>query len=620
MNLPEKNNFRKNIRPAKKTRLSLRPLSANIRMLLAGSIVLGSLSLSSHSNAALPLPKPAGAWATARSPLPRVSSASGWSQVNADLWRSGTTDAQFSDKTLTVKQTEGRVILSWDSFDIDVSHLVEFKQPGSNSIALNRVINSASPSKILGTLKANGQIYLINNNGFLFGANSVVDVNSLVVSTLDISDDVFNRGITKVFDADSSAAFSGNGDVYLRDPNTGDYVLDTNGRRFKIGVYIEEGAQIDTDNYGRVIMVAPEIINDGTITSPDGQVIMAAATDRVYLQEADSENTVRGLLVEVKTGGEVINGGNIITPRGNTTLMGFAVNQKGLISASTSVRVNGSVRLLARENVPTTPRIFNKKKVLEATKTTRAGDQGDGLGTVAKVTLGEGSVTAVIPEIDDTGTAVAEQGQPVSSVEIMGQTVNFESGSAVIVPSGEVDVTATETPNTPDKLDIANSSEIIMDPNSLIDVSGLTSAEKSMESNVIEVETRSNEFADAPVQKNGFLHGKKLRIDIREGTPLANIQPALDGIKRTVEERSAKGGTVNFSSQGKVTLNESSTVNISGGAINYREGYIKTSQLVGVDGKIYDISQASPDLEYVGILGEVSKNYKKWGVTKTWTV
>ncbi len=620
MKFSEKYNSRKNNHSAKKTKLSLRPLNANIRMLLAGSIVLGSLTMSSHANAALPLPKPAGAWATARSPLPRVSSASGWAQVNADLWRSGTTEAQFSDKTLTVKQTEGRVILSWDSFDIDVSHLVEFKQPDSNSIALNRIINSASPSKILGTLKANGQVYLINNNGFIFGANSVIDVNSLVVSTLDVSDDVFNRGIFKVFDeSDAGAAFTGNGEVYLRDPTSGDYVTDANGNRMKIGIYVEEGAKINTDNYGRVIMVAPEIINNGAITSPDGQVVMAAATDRVYLQES-SDESVRGLLVEVGTGGVVSNGGVITTPRGNTTLMGFAVNQEGIISASTSVRVNGSIRLLARENAPTTPKVINKKNVLEATSTTRARDLGDGLGTVAKVHLGEDSITAVIPEIEDKSTAVAEQTQPASSVKIMGQTVHFKSDSAVIAPSGKVDVVATETPNAPEELDTENSSRIIMDSGSIVDVAGLTSAERSMESNVIEVETRSNEFADAPVQKNGFLHGKKLRIDIREGTPIANIQAALDSIKSTVEERSVEGGTVNFSSQGTVTLNENSTVDISGGAIHYREGYIDTTQLVGADGKIYDISEADPDLEYIGILGEVSKEYKKWGVTKSWKV
>ncbi len=612
-------NLQKNTSSESKIKLSLRPLSTNIRMLMAGSIVLGSLSLASHSSAALPLPKPVGAWATARSPLPRVSTASGWSQVNADLWRSGSTEAQFSDKTLTVKQTEGKVILSWDSFDIDVSHLVEFKQPDSNSIALNRIVNSASPSKILGTLKANGQVYLINNNGFLFGANSVVDVNSLVVSTLNISDDVFNRGISKVFDADASAAFTGGGEVYLRNPNTGDFILDTQGNRFKVGVYVEEGAQITTNNAGRVIMVAPEIINNGTITSADGQVLMVASTDRVYLQESSNES-IRGLLVEVGIGGEVINGGNIITPRGNTTLMGFAVNQNGIISASTSVQVNGSIRLLARENAPLIPRVVNSKSILEATTTTRASDLIDGLGTRAKVTLGEDSITAVIAEIEDKSTAVAEQVQAVSSVEIMGQTVHFKSNSAVISPSGKVDVVATETPNAPNNMDIENSSEIIMDAGSIVDVAGLTSAEKSMESNIIEVETRGNEFADAPVQKNGFLHGKTLSVDIREGTPLADIQATLDAIKSTVEERSVEGGTVNFSSQGKVTLKENSTVNISGGAINYREGYINTTQLVGVNGKIYDIGQADPDLEYVGILGEVSKEYTKWGVTKTWKV
>ncbi len=619
MNLPKNRKSKTNTSTAKQTRLSLRLLSTNIRMLMAGSIVLGSLSLVSHANAALPLPKPAGAWATARSPLPRVSSASGWSRVNADLWRSGSTDAQFSDKTLTIKQTEGRVILSWDSFDIDVSHLVEFKQPNSNSIALNRIVNSASPSKILGTLKANGQIYLINNNGFLFGANSVVDVNSLVVSTLNISDDVFNRGITKVFDNDASAAFTGNGDVYLRDPNTGDYVLDTDGNRFKISIHVDQGAQINTDNGGRVIMVAPEIINNGTITSPDGQVLMAAATDKVYLQETDTESTIQGLLVEIGTGGEVSNAGNIFTPRGNTTLMGFAVNQQGLISASTSVLLNGSIRLLARENGMEQPG-GGDKRVLVSTTTTRATDLGDGLGTVSKVTLGADSVTEIKPEIEDTNTVIAEQAQPVSLVEIMGQSVHFEADSLVYVPSGRVDVIATETPNRPEYLDVENSSNITMDPTAIIDVSGLISSEKSMESNVIEVETRGAEFADTLVQKNGFLHGKKLRIDIREGTSLANIQPALDGIKSTVEERSVEGGIVNFSSQGSVILSEGSEVNISGGAIPFKAGYISTTQLIGADNIIYDIGSANPDMEYVDILGYVSKEYKKWGITKTWKV
>ena len=624
MNLPEKNTIikhKKNIRATKKTRLSLRPLSASIRMLLTGPIVLGGLTVSLNATAALPIPKPPGAWAT-RSALALPVVDGSWSHIGNKLWRSGTTEAKYGNKTLTIKQKDGKVILSWDSFDIDVSHLVEFKQPSSTSIALNRIVNTAPPSKILGTLKANGQIYLINNNGFLFGANSVVDVNTLVVSTLNISDDVFKRGITKVFSSDGSAAFSGNGygnkDVYLRNPQSKDYIRDAAGHRIKIGIQVDKGAQIRSDNSGRVIMVAPKITNKGTITSPDGQVILAAATDEVYLQESNSKDSVRGLKVGLKTGGEVSNLGNIITARGNTTLMGFAVNQQGLISATTSVRVNGSIILRAGEKGGKDPGVTNSIALLPASTTIRASEQDDGLGTQAKVTLADGSVTQVLPEIKDKTAMAGTTTQP-SLIKMVGKIVHFESGSAVIAPSGEVDVTATETPHTPGPTGTGNDSAIIMDPGSLVDVAGLRSVGKTMESNVIQVELRANALADAPVQrnKNSFLYGKKISVDIRDGTPLANIQPALDGIKTTVAERSVKGGTVTFSSQGAVVLKKGSEVNISGGAIHFKAGYINTTQLLGEHGKIYDISKAGPDLRYTGILGVITKEYKKWGVTIT---
>ena len=54
-------------------------------------------------------------------------------------------------------------------------------------MALNRVIG-ADPSVILGRLSANGQVFLVNPNGVLFGAGAVVNVGGLVASTLDISD------------------------------------------------------------------------------------------------------------------------------------------------------------------------------------------------------------------------------------------------------------------------------------------------------------------------------------------------------------------------------------------------------------------------------------------------
>lgn len=50
---------------------------------------------------------------------------------------------------------------NWHSFDIGKNNTVQFIQPNSSSVALNRVIG-ASASQIMGTLQANGQIFILN--------------------------------------------------------------------------------------------------------------------------------------------------------------------------------------------------------------------------------------------------------------------------------------------------------------------------------------------------------------------------------------------------------------------------------------------------------------------------
>ncbi len=54
-----------------------------------------------------------------------------------------------------------------------------------NWIALNRVIDpSGVPSQILGQIKAEGSVYLINQNGIIFGGGSQVNVHTLIASSL----------------------------------------------------------------------------------------------------------------------------------------------------------------------------------------------------------------------------------------------------------------------------------------------------------------------------------------------------------------------------------------------------------------------------------------------------
>ena len=71
---------------------------------------------------------------------------------------------------------------------------MKFAQPNANSAVLNRVAGTGGMSQISGNLTANGQVFLINPNGILFGNGARVNVNTLVASSLDITDNLFNQG------------------------------------------------------------------------------------------------------------------------------------------------------------------------------------------------------------------------------------------------------------------------------------------------------------------------------------------------------------------------------------------------------------------------------------------
>lgn len=595
---PEKNN---NV-------FKLKPLSACVKAVIAGGVFIGSV-------------------APVQAELPIAS---------ANWVGSGSATSAVVGNNLNIDQTSQNAILNWNSFNVSSDSAVNFRQPSASSIALNR-ISDVNPSQILGTVTANGQIYLVNKNGFVFGKDSVVNARGLVASTLDVTDRAFEAGISKVADLDQSAAFQGSGDFYRKNTD-GSFKLDADGQKIKIAIDIQSGAQLKSAEGGRILVLAPTILNSGNVESSGGQVIMAAATDKVYLQEAPTtgdNSDVRGLLVEVATGGNVENLGAISANHGNVTLMGYAVNQKGTVSATTTTNLNGTIRLLAREG-GSAVKVGDVTK-LQSTNTTRTVDKGDGLGLSAKVTLGTGSTTEILPEVEyieeeqtlASGetvkvlvekTAIDKQAQPQSRVEIMANTVHLQAGSKIVAPSGKVTVTATANPLKPLEKNIdKNSSRILIDSGAKIDVSGTDNVVKTMESNILEVELRNFELKDAPLQKTGLLKGKTVLVDAREGTPLTDIQPLVDGIKRNIDERLVKGGEISLQSEGDVIVENGAVLDFSGGEVTYLDGIITTTKLV-TNGRLIDISQADPIFTYTGIYGEIVKNYAKWGVTKTWKI
>lgn len=489
----------------------------------------------------------------------------------------------------TITQSTDRAILNWQSFNVGTGHRVEFKQPSATSAALNR-IHQADPSRILGAVDANGQVLLVNQNGFVFGRDAMVNTRALTASTLRISDDVFNTlGITGAINANPAEPV-----VSARPALEGT----TNPAA---QIRIEAGAEINAGE--RVLIVAPEIINEGTITVPDGQAVLAGAKDKVYLA-ADSD--LRGLLVEVDTGGSVSNLGEILTERGNTTLVGLAVNQAGRVRATTSVNVNGTVRLLARDRA--TPAAFTvdgsgaRKPVA-----TRSGT----------LTFGPGSVTEVVPDAD-AATAVDAQPQPKSRIEAMARTVHVQSAATITAPGGSIAITATSTPNAP--LGGADrNTRIVVEPGARIDASGARGAEVPMARNQASIRLFGNELAGAPVQRDGVLRGQEITVDLRRGTRVADVSKLYTEVRRDVRERLAIGGDVTLASEGAVVLQPGSGIAFGGGEVRTLEGFLDTTRLIRA-GVVIDIADASPDVLYDGLYGTLDVLHRKWGVVDTFNL
>jgi hypothetical protein len=346
-------------------------------------------------------------------------------------------------------------------------------------------------------------------------------------------------------------------------------------------------------------LAAPSITNKGSIEAPGGQVILAAAQDKVYLQLAGTDSNINGLLVEVGTGGDVNNLGRVVAERGNASLIGFAVNQQGLASASTSVRINGSVRLLAREGIqnPTTT-----SGILRPASTQRSQELDDGLGTSATVNLAPNSVTRVALDSDKSQTAIDSQPQLRSNIEISGHKVFLREHSTVEAHSGKVSISAVDDPTRPTDRGTAR---VYLDSGSHIDVSGISNVSKAMESNMVSIKLLNNELRDSPLQRTGVLHGATVTFDQRDvkngHLPIADVSAALALLARNIDERSTTGGTVTLQSTGDVITKTGSMIDVSGGSLAYQDGYINTTKLADAQGRLYDIDHAPPNLIYAGI-------------------
>ncbi|MDO9215160.1 MAG: filamentous hemagglutinin N-terminal domain-containing protein [Methylococcales bacterium] len=230
----------------------------------------------------------------------------------------GTANISSTAGNMTINQTTPKAVINWQNFNIETGEAVQFAQPDSSSVALNRV-QSADPSRILGSLSANGQVFLVNQNGILFGKDAQVNVGGLVASTQNITDSHFMAGNYKLSGANN-------------------------------GKVLNQGA-INADG-GYVALLGGSVSNEGIISAKLGTVALAAGEAMTLDMAGDgllnvtvNQGAVNAL---VENGGMIkADGGQVLmTTQAAGNLLQSVVNNTGVVQAQTIESHNGTIKLL----------------------------------------------------------------------------------------------------------------------------------------------------------------------------------------------------------------------------------------------------------------------------------
>ncbi len=308
----------------------------------------------------------------------------------------------------TITTDSASTIIEYSRFNIDSLKTVNFAQPDAASAVLNRIVE-ANPSLINGSLTSNGQVFIVNPAGIIFGAGSTVNVTQLVASSLGISNDDFLAGNYE----------------FLAGAGIGEVV--NNGT-----ITASEGAAL----------IGRKVQNTGTITAGPGGFVVMAAGDRVLLGEPASSIIVEidsvspsnpenpdnlGDVTNSATGTITAPGGTIVLAAGDMFSAALRVEsgvgrvvQSGNINANGVGTDGGNINLTAADKVT----------LSSGSMTTANAATGKDAGLVV-VHSKDRTVVEASAQIQATGGHIPEAGiggfedTVATTVEISGDYVNF---------------------------------------------------------------------------------------------------------------------------------------------------------------------------------------------------
>ena len=232
---------------------------------------------------------------------------------------SGTGIISQSGAVTNITQSTRNLSLNWNGFNVASHETVNFLQPNAAAVAVNRIFD-VNGSQILGRINANGQVYLINPNGILFGRGAQVNVGGLVASTLDLTDSTLGTDVR---------SFRGSG----------------------TGSLINQGT-INAVNGGYVALLGNHVGNEGIITAKLGTVALGGGSAATLTFSGNSlvkmqidQSTLNNL---AENGGLVKADGGVVmmTAGARDSLLASIVNNTGVIEAQTVENKNGTITLI----------------------------------------------------------------------------------------------------------------------------------------------------------------------------------------------------------------------------------------------------------------------------------
>ncbi|MCE7999124.1 MAG: filamentous hemagglutinin N-terminal domain-containing protein, partial [Rhodobiaceae bacterium] len=323
---------------------------------------------------------------------------------------------------VTVQQNSGQMVVTWDDFNINANDVVNFIQPSSSAIAVNKVVGGlVTPTMIDGTLSSNGHVWILDPAGIAFGAGAVVDVGGLLATTSTIDTATF----------------------MATDPTTGTFVFTNDGAGS-----ITNAADLKAQ--GLIALVAPVVTNSASVTSENGDVLLGGAKAfRLKFAEVDrtpagggaayKELLVTDFIIDTgvdnamapaetvpvtQTATGSARGSNIIISAASAGGGAF-LNVDGIVEATNVGTGSGSVALLGGAN------LVGGVVAATGTETIRTADLG--VSATGGLTIQGGAVSI----------ASSAQDVSVASATITAVTGDATVNDAIVATTGAIDITAS---------------------------------------------------------------------------------------------------------------------------------------------------------------------------------